>query len=81
MANERLNMPFLGFDSIDERMKRVPNDLNDAQIRIEYIQNHIKWFLANHPNAMAEFVEEVKQKYYNELLESGQYAFIDQLIG
>lgn len=80
MTNERLNSPFTGFDSIDERMKRVPNDLNDAQTRIEYIQNHIKWFLAYHPNAINEFVEEVKRKYRNKLIESGQYVFIDQLI-
>lgn len=79
MTNERLNSPFTGFDSIDERMKRVPNDLNDAQIRIEYIQNHIKWFLAYHPDAINEFVEEVKRKYCNKLIESGQYALIDQL--
>lgn len=26
-------------------MKRCPNDLNDAKIRIDYIENHIKWFL------------------------------------
>lgn len=79
MTNERLSFPFTGFDSIDDRMKRVPNDLNDAQIRIEYIQNHVKWFLANHPDAINEFVEEVKQKYCNKLIESGQYAMIEQL--
>lgn len=79
MTNERLSSPFTGFDSIDERMKRVPNDLNDAQIRIEYIQNHVKWFLSNHPNAINEFVEEVKQKYCNKLIESGQYALVEQL--
>ncbi len=79
MANERLSSPFTGFDSIDERMKRVPNDLNDAQIRIEYIQNHIKWFLANHPDAISEFIEEVKQKYGNKLIGSGQYTLVEQL--
>ena len=63
MTEERLNEPFTGFDSIDERMKRVPNDLNDAQIRTEYIQNHIEWFLKNHPDAVAEFMDEVKTKY------------------
>ena len=41
MTKERLNEPFSGFDSIDEKMKRCPNDLNDAQIRIDYIENHI----------------------------------------
>lgn len=60
---QRLAEPFLGFDSIDERMKRVPNDLNDVTIREEYIRNHIKWFLGNHPDAIAQFLEEVDKKY------------------
>ena len=69
MKEERLNEPFTGFDSIDERMKRVPNDLNDAQIRTEYIQNHIEWFLKNHPDAVAEFMDEVKTKYKKKINE------------
>lgn len=44
MANLRLNEPFEGFDSIDERIKRLPNDLNNSKIREEYLNNHIKWF-------------------------------------
>lgn len=80
MAKERLLMPFQGFDSIDERMKRVPNDLNDDKIRLEYVENHIRWFLKNHPNVLKEFVEEVKRKYMNKLIESGQLATIEHLI-
>lgn len=72
MSNERLAEPFSGFDSIDERMKRVPNDLNDPNVRIEYIQNHLKWFLKNHPDAIAEFLEEVKQKYLTKMIETNQ---------
>ena len=79
ITRERLAMPFHGFDSIDERMKRVPNDLNDADVRIEYIENHIKWFLNNHPDAINDFIEEVKSKYYDKLIESGQFAMIEQL--
>ncbi|MBQ3692026.1 MAG: DNA adenine methylase [Clostridia bacterium] len=79
ITRERLAMPFHGFDSIDERMKRVPNDLNDADVRIEYIENHIKWFLNNHPDAINDFIEEVKSKYYDKLIESGQFAVIEQL--
>nr|WP_297932603.1 DNA methyltransferase [uncultured Lachnoclostridium sp.] len=44
MAKQRLNEEFIGFDSIDEKMYRVPNDLNDKDIRIEYLYNHIEWF-------------------------------------
>ncbi len=79
MTNERLAMPFTGFDSIDERMKRVPNDLNDAEIRMVYIENHIQWFLKNHPDAINEFIDEVIQKYYDKLIESGQLAMVEQL--
>ena len=63
LAKERLNSPFVGFDSIDERMLRVPNDLNDANVRMEYVMNHIKWFLKNHPDRIDAFLEEVKNKY------------------
>ncbi|MCR5663075.1 MAG: site-specific DNA-methyltransferase [bacterium] len=63
MTKERLAQNFTGFDSIDERMKRVPNDLNDAVYREEYIKNHINWFLRNHPDAVDEFMQEVRTKY------------------
>lgn len=63
MTKERLMEPFLGFDSIDERMKRIPNDLNDSEIREKYIKEHIQWFLNNHPDAIEEFLDEVRQKY------------------
>lgn len=63
IAKDRLNSKFYGFDSIDERMKRCPNDLNDPLIRQEYIRNHIKWFLKNHENSKQEFLNEVNTKY------------------
>lgn len=66
MTRKRLLEPFVGFDSIDEKMKRVPSDLNDKKIRSEYIENHIKWFLRNHPNAIEDFLKEVKRKYPDE---------------
>ena len=63
MANERLNEPFYGFDSIDDRMKRCPNDLHDKKIRDEYVKNHISWFLNNHNPDVAKFLEDVEIKY------------------
>ena len=63
LSRERLQEPFLGFDSMDERMKRVPNDLTDAALRDEYLKNHIQWFLKNHPDALDEFISEFKIKY------------------
>lgn len=77
MTNERLEMPFNGFDSIDERMKRVPNDLNDAEIRIEYLENHIKWFLNNHQDAVKDYLEEVKSKYFDKMMASNQMYFFE----
>lgn len=77
MTKERLADEFKGFDSIDERMKRVPNDLNDAQIREEYIKNHIKWFLKNHPDAIDDFMQEVRKKYETKMIESNQMSLFD----
>lgn len=63
MARERLEQPFTGFDSIDTRMYRIPNDLNNVSYREEYIKNHIKWFLHNHENMVEQFLLDVKSKY------------------
>jgi ABC-type histidine transport system ATPase subunit len=52
LTKERLEQPFIGFDSIDERMERVPNALNDIHIRNEYLNKHKNWFLKYHPNAI-----------------------------
>ena len=77
MTQERLAEEFKGFDSIDERMKRVPNDLNDPKIREEYIRNHIEWFLKNHPDAVDDFMQEVRLKYETKMKESGQMSLFD----
>lgn len=63
MSLERQKEEFIGFDSIDERMKRCPNDLNDIKLREEYIHNHIKWFLTNHDNEIPKFLKDVNTKY------------------
>lgn len=78
MSTERLKEEFNGFDSIDERMKRVPNDLNEAHIREEYILNHISWFLNNHQAAINEFLDEVKMKYYKKMEETNQLWIFDK---
>lgn len=79
MTKERLDEPFTGFDSIDERMKRIPNDLNDSEIRDEYIKNHIEWFLKNHPDAINDFMEEVKKKYSSKMDSTGQMILAEPL--
>lgn len=63
MTKVRLNEPFKGFDSVDPRMERVPNDLRNPEIRDEYLANHINWFLKNHENAIEIFKKAVKEKY------------------
>ena len=63
MTNERLSKEFTGFDSIDERMERVPLDLRNDQIREEYLENHIKWFLQNHNGSVDKFKESVEKIY------------------
>lgn len=80
MAKERLLEEFIGFDSIDERMQRVPNDLNDSKIRLEYIENHIKWFLNNHQDAIDNFLEEVKIKYGSKLTPEEMTKFFPKVV-
>ena len=77
MTEERLEEVFTGFDSIDERMKRVPNDLNDDVGRAEYIKHHLQWFLKNHPDAVEDFMKEVKEKYNEKMSASGQTSIFD----
>ncbi|MBF0211855.1 MAG: site-specific DNA-methyltransferase [Desulfamplus sp.] len=63
MTEERLSKPFSGFDSIDERMERVPLDLRDDKIREKYLVNHVKWFLKHHNGSADKFKESVKNIY------------------
>ena len=63
LTKERLEQPFAGFDSIDERMERIPNDLNNTQIRNGYLDNHKIWFLKYHPNIIKSFENELEKKY------------------
>lgn len=78
MIEYRLNEEFEGFDSVDEKMTRCPNDLNDANIRIEYIYNHIEWFLKNHEDAIPDFLREVKSKYLTKMIETGQTSIFQE---
>jgi site-specific DNA-methyltransferase (adenine-specific) len=63
MTKERLSKPFTGFDSIDERMERVPLDLRDEAIREKYLANHIDWFLQHHNGSVDKFTASVKEIY------------------
>lgn len=63
MTKERLKEPFDSFSGVDPRIKRIPNDLNDEEVRIDYLLNHIKWFLEHHENELDDFFSRVKEKY------------------
>lgn len=63
MTKKRLAKSFNGFDSIDPRMERVPDDLNDEVIRDEYFRNHIMWFLQNHRHHESQIWQAVERKY------------------
>jgi hypothetical protein len=63
ITEERLQSPFSGFDSIDERMERVPLDLRDRSIREEYLTNHVEWFLKRHNGSIAKFQDAVTSTY------------------
>ena len=62
-THSRLNEEFTGFDGIDDRMERVPNDLNNEIIRREYLTNHVRWFLNGNIPAIKRFIGNVKEKY------------------
>lgn len=62
-TRNRLHKKFIGFDSVDERMSRIPNDLNDDDMRNKYFENHQRWFLNNHPDALERFKKEAFEKY------------------
>lgn len=62
-CKDRLAKSFAGFDSVDPRMARVPNDLRKEEIRKPYLENHKKWFLNNHGAALEEFEKAVVEKY------------------
>ena len=80
MSKRRLREPFNGFDSVDPRMERVPNDLRDPNIRSEYLKNHIEWFLKNHKNALDDFRVAVKEKYGVIIDERGKIYFHESLL-
>jgi DNA modification methylase len=63
MTKDRLNAKFTGFDSVDPRMERVPMDLTRPDICAEYLENHKKWFLSHHENALNKFEESVSSLY------------------
>jgi site-specific DNA-methyltransferase (adenine-specific) len=63
IAKNRLKEPFNGFDSIDERMERIPNDLNDEDVRDNYLNNHKEWFLKYHQGSVESFEKQVESKY------------------
>lgn len=75
LINNRLAVPFEGFDSIDPRMERVPLDLNDERLRKEYLDNHKKWFLSHHENSLQKFNSVVDKMYGKKSKEVQDYIW------
>jgi DNA modification methylase len=67
ITEQRLQKEFTGFDSIDPRMERIPNDLRDPDLRSNYLKNHLHWFLQNHEGSLDVFRRQLKEKYGDEL--------------
>lgn len=67
MAQNRLQEEFVGFDTVDPRMGRVPLDLREESIRQAYLENHKRWFLRNRGHALSEFEKSVESLYPNEV--------------
>ena len=57
-----------GFDSIDERMERVPFDLRNDDIRKDYLVNHIRWFLQHHNGSIEKFNNSVEEMYGDRII-------------
>lgn len=73
-TKERLSSPFYGFDSIDERSLRIPNDLNNSEYRLEYLKNHLKWFVKNHDSSISTVLSDYIDKYHSKFtIEEQQY--------
>jgi site-specific DNA-methyltransferase (adenine-specific) len=63
ITQNRLGAEFGGFDSVDPRMERVPLDLRRPEMRREYLENHKKWFLKHHENALMKLEDSVEFIY------------------
>jgi len=62
-TQERLNTRFVGFDSVDPRMERVPLDLRQPDLRDDYLEKHKHWFLQHHENAVRKFEDSIVSLY------------------
>lgn len=80
ITNDRLIAPFMGFDSLDPRMERVPRDLRNPKIRDEYLKKHEEWFLTHHDNATNKFQESVSKLYgISNPKKSRQLTLLDEI--
>jgi site-specific DNA-methyltransferase (adenine-specific) len=77
MIKSRLQANFNGFDSVDPRMERVPLDLRRQEIREHYLENHRKWFLKNHQNALQEFEKSVELLYGDKSQDQQQLCLLE----
>ena len=48
-------------------ISRARAAVGDSEMRTQYLEEHIKWFLKNHEGAIEEFKKIVKEKYGNDI--------------
>ena len=78
MSQARCLEVFVGFDSVDPRMERIPLDLRNEAVRKPYLENHKHWFLRNHENAFGDFEKSAKSLYPNKSKKPAQIALLEQ---
>lgn len=62
MIKERLQEPFSSFDSFDERITRIPAEMEKEMLK-GYVVHHIEWFLQGHKNLIPRFLKDMREKY------------------
>lgn len=77
MAHKRLQKEFSGFDSIDPRMERVPFDLRNDTVREKYLENHKRWFLRHHENAIKDFERSIESLYPSKPCKPSQMKLLE----
>lgn len=77
-TKRRLAKDFVGFDSIDPRMERVPFDLRRKEHRDAYLENHKTWFLKHHDNAAQKLEDSVTALYGHDKRLDNQMTLMEE---
>lgn len=68
LCNAELTKDYKFFNSYFKELLRIPNNLSNPDMTVEYLHNHRKWFLEEyHSNLISKFEEEITNKYGTEV--------------